>query len=333
MISTKLRQALSRGDLHSSSPWLDLPTVSPCRALVHWIGECWMKPFEFHEPTSVEEASDLLLRHGKAAVPLAGGTALLIDIRHGEIQPGHVISLWTIPGLRDLRSNGSLHIGALLTVTELGEALLAPAVEGLRESARSLGSWQIQNLATVGGNICKASPGADLVPPLLCLDADLELQSSTKRREVPLDGFLVGPDQTAIAPGEVLTHIHVPPPPPRTGTAFLKLMRRQALDCSIVSVCARISLDTDGTTCTEARIGLAAVAPNPFRAKRAEAALLGTRLDGETLRHVAALARSEARPISDVRASAEYRSLIVAALVERAIRLAAERARGATGGK
>jgi carbon-monoxide dehydrogenase medium subunit len=286
-----------------------------------------MKPFEFHEPTSIEQACDLLARHGKQAAVLAGGTALLVDIRHGELQPRHVVSLWKIPGLDVFRANGDLEIGALQTVRALGNSVDRPVLAGLREAAGQLGSWQIQNMATVGGNICKASPGADLVPPLLCLDARLDMQSAHQRRDIPLDGFLIGPDQTAIDSGEILVKILVPPPPPRSGTAFLKIMRRQALDCSIVSVCSRITLEPDGLTCKEARIGLAAVAPNPFRAKRAEAALAGARLDDESLRQAAELARSEARPITDVRASAEYRSRLVAVLVERTLRLAADRAR------
>jgi CO/xanthine dehydrogenase FAD-binding subunit len=291
-----------------------------------------MNPFEYHEPASMEAASQILVQYGRDAAALAGGTALLVDIRHGELQPRHVISLWKIPGLGTFRANGSYQIGALLTVTELGAALGHPALEGLREAARSLGSVQIQNLATVGGNICKASPGADLVPPLLCLDARLALHSTGGLREAPLDGFLTGPDQTALAPGELLVSIHVPQPPPRTGTAFLKIMRRQALDCSIVSVCARVTLESDGLTCREARIGLAAVAPNPFRAKSAEAILAGSRINDEAIREAAHVARSEARPITDIRASAEYRRLLITELVERTIRVAADRARKGAGG-
>jgi len=286
-----------------------------------------MMPFDFHEPTSVDQACDLLMRHGKDAAPLAGGTALLIDMRHQERQPHHIVSLWQIPGLDSLEANGHLRIGTLLTVAALRDSVAGAALLGLHEAARSLGSQQVQNMATVGGNLCKASPGADLVPPLLCLDADLELRSSGAGREAPLDGFLTGPDQTALAPGELLTAIRLPSPPPRSGTAFLKIMRRQALDCSIVSVCARVTLEQDLSTCREARIGLAAVAPNPFRAKSAEALLAGAPLADDVLRAAARQARREARPISDVRASAEYRSLLVETLVERTLRLAAERAR------
>jgi len=206
-----------------------------------------------------------------------------------------------------------------------------PSTLGLREAARMLGSWQVQNMATIGGNICKASPGADLVPPLLCLDARLSLRSAGSEREVPLDGFLTGPDQTALRPAELLVSILIPQPPPHTGTAFLKIMRRQALDCSIVSVCARVTLEDDGLTCKEARIGLAAVAPNPIRSLRAEVALAGKRLEDATIREAAQLARSEARPITDVRASADYRSHLVGVLLERAIRKAADRAREGKG--
>jgi carbon-monoxide dehydrogenase medium subunit len=286
-----------------------------------------MKRFEYHEPTSLAAAGDLLARYGRDALPLAGGTALLVDMRHGELKPEHVVSMWKIPGLDRLHVNGGLHIGTLVTVTALGDASSPPALLGLREAARMLGSWQIQNMATVGGNLCKASPGADLVPPLLCLDAQLVLHASTGERRIPLDGFLTGPDQTALQPGELLTQILVDPPPARTGTSFLKIMRRQALDCAIVSVCARVTLEEDNLTCQQARLGLAAVAPNPIRAPRAEAALEGKRLDAETIATAAQLARREAKPISDVRASADYRSHLIGVLLERAIHRAAQRAR------
>jgi carbon-monoxide dehydrogenase medium subunit len=290
-----------------------------------------MRSFEYHEPTSIDTASELLARHGREAAALAGGTALLIDIQHGELRPRHVVSLWKIPHLGELHSNGQLQIGALATVTELGNAMTTPATLGLREAARALGSWQVQNMATVGGNLCKASPGADLVPPLLCLDAQLVLRSASGERQSPLDGFLTGPDQTALEAGELLTQIVVAPPPPRTGTAFLKIMRRQALDCSIVSVCARVSLEDDGLTCRQARLGLAAVAPNPIRARQAEAELEGKRLDPETIARASQRARSEARPITDVRASAAYRSHLIGVLLERAIERAAQRAREGMG--
>lgn len=289
-----------------------------------------MKHFDYHEPGSLDAVIMLLERYGSDAALLAGGTALLIDRRRGELDPGHIISLWGVPGLTRLDSNGVQTIGTLTTCTALAAMCAGQtAYQGLREAARLLGAKQVQNVATVGGNICKASPGADLVPPLLCLDASLRLAGPEGERTTPLDGFLIGPDQTALRPAEVLVDILVPQPPLRTATAFFKVMRRKAIDCSIVSVCARVTLAEDRQTFQEVRIGLAAVAPNPFRARRAEALLAGQSVDVDLVRQAARQARAESSPITDVRATAEYRSLLVETLVERAVVTAAKRARGA----
>lgn len=283
--------------------------------------------FEYHEPRSLDDAIALLIRHGDDAALLAGGTALLIDMRHGERHPDHLVSLWGIPGLAGVQANGGLHIGALTTISELAEAVVSqPPLKGLLEAARMLGARQVQNMATVGGNICKASPGADMVPPLLCLDAQLRLVGSDGERTTPLDGFLTGPDQTAIRPAEVLTEIFVPPPGPRTGTAFLKVMRRHAVDCSIVAAAACIRLAEDGQTCLAARIAVGAAAPNPFRAKRAEDILEGQKIGPDLVAEAGRKAREESHPISDVRASADYRRMLVETLVTRAVLNAAERA-------
>ena len=288
-----------------------------------------MSHFDYYQPDSLQEVIALLGEHGEEAALLAGGTALLIDIRHGELHPRHVISLWGIPALQSVQVNGGpgCRFGALVTITDLARALAnRPALRGLVEAAHLLGAQQVQNVATLGGNICKASPGADMVPPLLCLDAMLVADGPAGQRRTPLDGFLTGPDQTALRAGEVLTSIEFPSPPARTGTAFLKVMRRHAVDCSIVAVSARLTLAEDGQTVLAARLGLGAVAPNPFRARQAEALLQGQKIEPELLRQVASRACSEARPISDVRASADYRSMLIDTLVQRALLKAAERA-------
>jgi carbon-monoxide dehydrogenase medium subunit len=283
--------------------------------------------FQYHRPESLKKAVRLLGEYGPDAAVLAGGTALLVDIRNGESRPDHLISLWDIPGLDAIRVNGDLMIGALTTVTELAQALVEQQpLMALREAALLLGGRQIQNMATVAGNICKASPGADMIPPLLCLDAKLGLFGPDGQRVVPLDGFITGPDQTAIRTSEIVREIKAPAIPPRTGTAFLKIMRRQAIDCSIVAAAARVTLAEDGKTCQEARIAVGAAAPIPFRAKEAESHLSGREMSLELAQQAAQLAREASVPISDVRASADYRRLLVETLVERALVKATERA-------
>lgn len=295
-----------------------------------------MIPFEYHAPDSLEEAIDLLGRYGEAARPLAGGTALLVDMNHGQThtRPTHLVSLTQLPELdRISRYADGWSIGALttLTVVEYHPAFAAGALLGLVEATRVLGGRQIRNMGTVGGNICHASPGADMVPPLLCLDAELRLVggpgTGLGERTVPLDGFLLGPDRTAIEPAELLTDIRIPSPAPRSGAAFLKVMRRHAMDCSIVCVAARITLADDGETCDEARIAIGAAAPVPFRATEAESLLDNERATAELIREVADSAVRAARPITDVRASADYRRMLVRGLVGQAVTKAWDRAR------
>jgi carbon-monoxide dehydrogenase medium subunit len=286
-----------------------------------------MKPFDYLQPSTLSEAVALLAHHGEQARIIAGGTALLLDMQHGEIAPTHLISLDHVPGLRTIHENGGWRIGALATISDVADfAVRHPSLRALVDSAWLFGGRQVRNMCTVGGNICKASPGADMVPPLLCLDAELQLSGQDGQRSTALDGFLVGPDQTAIRPAEVLTEITIPPPPSRTGTAFFKVMRRQAMDCSIVAAAARITLAGDGQTIAEARVALGAAAPNPFRVKQAEALLVGNKLSPRLLHETAIAARDAAHPISDVRASADYRRMLVETLVERAVVRAAERA-------
>ncbi len=289
--------------------------------------------FEYHQPDSVEGVIALLTRYGPDVALLAGGTALLIDMQNSERSPGHLISLWGIPRLANVHVNGGLRVGALATITDLAEAVIShQPLRGLLEAAWLLGGRQVQNMATVGGNICKASPGADMVPPLLCLDATLTLVGPNGERMTPLDGFLTGPDQTAIQPGEVLTEITVPAVASRSGTAFLKVMRRHAVDCSIVAIACRVTLadipdrSPRPVRCSEIRIAIGAAAPNPFRSKRAEAVLTGQPLEPDRVQEAARQAREASQPISDVRASADYRRMLVETLVERAVLRAAERA-------
>jgi len=191
---------------------------------------------------------------------------------------------------------------------------------GLAQAARELGSIQVRNRATIVGNICRASPSADTLPPLIADGATVKMFGPAGERTVPLEGFFTGPGKTVLAPGELVTEIAVPPPPPRTGKHYLKHGRRKAMELATVGVAVSVTLDAD--TCRQIRIALGAVAPTVIRARQAEDTLRGRALDGAAIEAAAQIAMGECRPISNVRGSAEYRREMVGVLTQRAIRQA-----------
>jgi carbon-monoxide dehydrogenase medium subunit len=277
--------------------------------------------FEYHEPTSIEEAVALGARFGEAGRFLAGGTDLMIQMRRGRVAPRHVLSLHRVAGLDRIEVDGAVRLGALVTHRAIERC---PHFQGglraLVEGAEVVGGHQIRNVGTVGGNIVNASPAADVVPVLLALDATVTCLGPDGERTLPLDGFLTGPGQTARRPGELLTSVRFDRLPPRAATAFLKAGRRKAMEISVVCVAVRLVLDVAHRRCQEARIALGAVAPTTMRARAAERALEGQPLTDEALRHAGRLAAEECHPIDDVRASARYRRLLVETLVPRAVR-------------
>jgi carbon-monoxide dehydrogenase medium subunit len=286
-----------------------------------------VRAFEYHEPRSVAEAVALAARFGDDARFLAGGTDLVIQMRRGRLAPRHVVSLRRVPGLDALRVDGRVHLGALVTHRRLERApVFQGRLRGLVEGAEVVGGHQVRNVGTVGGNVVNASPAADVVPVLLALDAVVVMVGPEAERRLPLGAFLLGPGRTAKRPEELVTAVELPTPAAGTATAFLKAGRRRAMEISVVCVAARLTLDADGR-CRGARIALGAVGPTTLRARRAEAALEGEAPTPEALRQAGALAAEESAPISDVRASAEYRRLLVGTLVPRALARCAERIR------
>ena len=284
--------------------------------------------FEYHEPTSLAEAVEEGARFGADGCFLAGGTDLIIQMRRGTRRPRHLVSLHRLSGLDRVDANGAVTLGALVTHRTLERH---PAFQGrlraLVEGAEVVGGHQVRNVATVGGNIVNASPDADVVPVLLALDATVTCLGPGGERTLPLDGFLLEPGRTARQPGELLTAVRFPALPARSATAFLKAGRRKAMEISVVCVAARLTLDGAGERCLDARIALGAVAPTTWRARAAERALEGRAPTPGALREAGRLAAAECRPISDVRASARYRTLLVEALVPRALTRCLERVR------
>jgi carbon-monoxide dehydrogenase medium subunit len=285
--------------------------------------------FDYHEPASLSEAVDLGARFGEGGRFLAGGTDLIIQMRRGRLAPQHVVSLRRVRGLDAIEANGAVKLGALVTLGALERhRAFQGYLRALVESAEVVGGHQVRNVGTVGGNVANASPAADVVTALLALDADVTCAGPDGERTVPLDDFLVRSGETARRAGELLTSIAFPALDGRSATAFLKAGRRKAMEISVVCVAARLTVDPGGERCVQARIALGAVAPRAWRAREAERFLEGRALTPEALREAGRLAAAGCQPISDVRASARYRRLLVAALVPRVLSRCLQRVAG-----
>jgi carbon-monoxide dehydrogenase medium subunit len=271
-------------------------------------------------PETYDEACRVLDEFSTRAKILAGGTDLMIQMERGQRNPEVLVSLDRIPGWDALHTQDGVHMGAGTSYRQLEKSLPASGpYAALIEASRQVGGIQVRNVATVAGNLCNASPAADSVPPLLVMDASLTVTGLAGTRSIPVYEFITGRGQTVLASAEILTQIDIPALPQRTSTVFLKAGRRRAMEISFVSVAARITLADDGETIQTARIALGAVAPTPIRVPAAEQLLEGERLSAEMIKHAARLAVQATDPISDVRASAEYRRHLVEVMVQRAI--------------
>ena len=282
-----------------------------------------MRNFEFFEPTTLAEASRLFAQEHTQL--LAGGTDLVIGMKALTEAPQSVISLQKIPGLAGIttESDNSISVGAMTKVRAVElSADIQQHHTALAEGAAEIGSIQIRNLATIGGNIAHASPAADTVAGLLVADAQVDIASADGERTVSIDELFTGPGQTVLAPGEIITHFRLPSP--ASGSHYIKHKIREVMDLAFIGVAAAVNLN-DGVI-TDARIGLAAVAPTPIRATEAENLLNGNELTTELLAQAGEAAAAAASPISDLRCSAEHRSEMVNVLTRRTVQEAVNRA-------
>jgi carbon-monoxide dehydrogenase medium subunit len=279
-----------------------------------------MRRFEYFEPKTLDDAVFLLGRYDGKADILAGGTDLLVEIKECLRAPDYVVNVKKITGLDRLAYDAKrgLRFGALVTARQIETSpLTAEHYRGLRQAAREIGSIQIRNRATVAGNICRASPSADTLPPLIADGASVRTFGPDGERVVLLEEFFTGPGKTVLKECELVTEIAVPAPAPHTGSVYIKHGRRKAMELATVGVA--VSLTRDGDTCKDIRIVLGAVAPTPIRARQAEAVLRGHKLDEQTIERAGDIAMSESRPISNVRGSADYRREMVRVLTRRAV--------------
>lgn len=288
--------------------------------------------FDYYSPGTVEEASRLLLDMGEGAFLLSGGTDLLVKYNHGMIHPKAVVSLNAVKDLNFIkmeRKKGlTIGAGARLADVESHREIkrLYPAVA---YAAGETANTQIRNMGTVAGNLCNAAPSAENAPTLMAMNAEVVLYGKDGERRLPLEDFFKGPGMTALEPGEILTSIFVPLPPPLSGASYQHISARGKVDISAVCVGAMVVLE--GAVFADVKIVLGAVAPVPMRALKAEKVLRGRKVSQDLVEKAAAQASRESKPISDVRASAGYRKSMAEVLTKRALNEALNRARKARG--
>jgi carbon-monoxide dehydrogenase medium subunit len=275
---------------------------------------------DYFEPKTVNEALSLLAKYGEQAKVIAGGTDVMVDIKYKE-EPGCLVNIKKIPGLGTIQENGgSLRIGPLVTIHEMEtNNLVRDRLPVLWESCHQFASLQIRNTATIGGNICRASPSGETLAPLLVLEAKAKLAFSEGEKTEAFASFFQGPGKSSIGSKGLLTEIDVPYPAQGSRGVYLKHAVRGAMDIAMVGVAVLMTPDASKNNVQDARIGLGAVAPTPVRASKTEALLRGKPLTAALVKEAAATAAAESSPISDQRSSGEYRRWIVEALTRRGL--------------
>lgn len=278
-----------------------------------------MKNFDYIRPGNMDEAIAALRANDNPCV-LAGGTDLLVGLKTNSVRPKCIIDLKGIPNINSIEYNDGFKFGTLATVRDIETSpLLREKIPALCEAAATLGSIQIRNRATIGGNLCNGSPAADMAAILLAMNCEVKIVSPDGEKKLILDQFFTGPGITALARDEVLSEIIIPKEIQSYKGVYLKHGPRRAMDIGIVNIAILLNADFKSRRCNRIAIALGAVAPTPIRAKKAEALLEGRPLTTERIREAAETASSEAKPISDFRASAGYRLELIKSLVAKGI--------------
>jgi len=279
-------------------------------------------------PDTVEAAVSLLGEAGGDARAMAGGTDIMVQLHADLIDPDLIVDLKNIPELCTIAEvTGGFRVGAAVTGMELMDhAAFAATWPGVVDGVALIGSVQVKGRASIGGNLCNASPAADSVPPLIAAEAVATIAGPNGSREAPVADIITGPGQTSLARGEIITSFLFPSRPPHSGDAYLRLTPRTEMDIAIVGAGVNLTLD-DGGVCVAARVVLGAVAPTPILVAEAADALIGTRVDDAALAGLAKAASAACNPIDDKRGTKLYRIKTAAVMARRAAEKALERAR------
>ncbi len=310
-----------------------------------------MRGYEYYKPTTVQEAMDLMESLENAKY-IAGGTDVMVLVKQRKLVPMNLVSLRNVGELQCIDTGDGLTMGAGITHTGIANNdCIRRHYSALAEASGAVGSKQIRNTATIGGNICNASPSADTACPLLVLDAEVVIAGKSSERKMLIDEFFLGPNRVALERGEIVKSFHMPGFGPHTGSAYIKHARRRAMDLPILGIAARATVSVRGreTRCKDifngkgsvseivrvleeeklvfddVRIAMAVVAPRPMRAKRAEEALRGRVASENLLEEVGEAAASESQPRDSVRGEAWYRREMVKVLTRRALLTSIER--------
>ena len=283
---------------------------------------------QYESPTSIEDAVALLANGANDVRVLAGGTDLLVQLRAGMVSPDLVVDIKNVRETREIvPENGGYRVGAAVSGAELGEhADLKNAWPGVVEAADLIGSTQIQGRASMGGNLCNASPAADTVPALIAANATCRVAGPGGERDVPVEEICTGPGRTSLAKGEFVVSFFLPEHGTGSGDAYLRFIPRTEMDIAVVGAGVNLSLDGAGV-CTAARVALGAVAPTAILVPDAGAALVGTKVEDADMDAMAAAASAACKPVDDKRGTVEYRTKVAGVMARRACAIALTRAR------
>ena len=289
-----------------------------------------MHAFDYATPESVADAVVMLSDHGNNACVLAGGTDLIVQLRENRRRTDLVVDVKKIAELNALSYDAAtgLTIGAAVPCYRIyGDGEIAAAYPGLMDAARLVGGTGIQGRASLGGNLCNASPAGDTIPPMIVLGGEAEIAGPNGTRKVAVEDFCTAPGRTVLADGEFLVSLHFPAPAPNSGAFYRRFIPRNEMDIAVVGVGASVVLSGDGSSFVSARIAVGAVAPTPLFVREAGEALAGQPVSDETIQRAAGIARDAARPISDMRGTAEYRKHLTSVLTRRVVEGAVQRAK------
>ena len=286
-----------------------------------------MTELQYLAPDTLDQAVGAFAKAGSAARILAGGTDLLVQMRSGVLKPGVIVDIKKIPEMTDIEqaADGSFRVGAAVSGMQLADhETFGKVWPGVLEAVNLIGSKQVQGRASAGGNLCNGSPAGDSVPAMVAAGAMVTVQGPNGRRQMKVEDVPAGPGRTNLKPGEILVSFTLPPRPPGSSDAYLRMIPRTEMDIAVVGV--GVSLTIKDGVCTAARVGLGAVAPTVLLVEDAAKALVGSRLDDAALAKAASACSAACRPIDDKRGTIAYRTRVAGVLLKRTAAIAAQRA-------